>query len=58
MKLLGLKTLERCCLCVSVFSMSFIARLPSDFLIGNDIVLIFRIFLVVFHSEPSFKEVA
>lgn len=55
-KLLGVKTSERCCLCVSAFSLSFIARLPSDFLIGNYIDLILRIFLVVFHSEPSFSE--
>lgn len=54
--ILGLKTSERCCLCVSAFSLSFIAILPSGFLIGKEIVLIFKIFLVVFHSEPSFSD--
>lgn len=40
-KLFGLNTSERRCMCVYAFSVSFIARLPSDCLIGKDIVLIF-----------------
>lgn len=46
-RLIGLKTSERCCLSVSAFTLSFIARLPLDFLIGKEIVLIFKILLVV-----------
>ena len=55
-RLFGLNTSERCCLNVSALSLSFIARVPSDFLIGKEVVLIFKIFFVVFHSEPSFSE--
>lgn len=55
-ELLGLKTWESCCLCASAFFLSFIARLPSGFLIGNDNVLIVKIFQGVFHREPSFSD--
>lgn len=53
-RLLGLKTLESRCLSVS--ALSFIARLPSDFLDDKEIVLIFKILPLVFHNEPSLSE--